>query len=405
MIGTIVSILIALYLIFLQPEVSLNPLLISSVMVIAGSIFILLLPLGFIMSWGPLHRAEHDITPRILDMFRKDFHIRLIAGWLIVFPLISYLFAIALLFIPTIPRHVLLAIWIILFGIALDLMLHYSRRLLRYLNPFAAISLFTKGAHESIQEEHEIDLCHWIDGLSEISYKAIQRHSTSLAEDAINELQMISRLFFTSSKSISHHVKDKQTEALGITDKVSYTMFYLYQRLELIFDKALKNRLEPTCSHIVTNLGKITVDAAKFDISMSTPPLHYIGKFIKRAEEAGLEEVGIKGSCTLLGVAKAILTEIDITYCELQDPFLSIINTLEELSKAAFRRDKNVSIKLLTQPLLDLKALFTTGKAETHQDTPVIVKNIDRVIGEFEALEMVLRTIPTIPQEKQENQE
>lgn len=397
MIATLVSLLLAGYMIFQKSEIAINPLFMAIVIIVVGTLFVLILALSLAIAWGPLHRAEQNMTPGILEMYRKDKFARLINAWLAIFILASYFIAIVLVPYEVIPKYLLFAIWIVMLGISLDSLYHFSKRILKYLNPFSAITLFTKEATASIQEEREIDLCNGIDALSEISYKAIQRNSTMLATESITQLQKIARIFFASSKSISHHPQDDQSKSLGITDKVSYTMFYLYQRLELVFEKALHAKLEPICSQVIACLGKIAVDAAKFDISMATPPLYSMGKLMKHADQKGMNDVGLKGSCTLLEVGKAIVNDTDITYSELQDPFLSIISTLEEFSKMVFRRDRGMSIQVLKQPFYELKGLFTSGKAASHRDAPVILANIDRVLGEFDALEMVMRTIPTIP--------
>ena len=97
------------------------------------------------------------------------------------------------------------------------------------------------------------------------------------------------------------------------------------------------------------------------------------------------------------------MNDIDIKYLEIRDPYLSIINGLEVLAKGTFKRDKTTNIAILMQPFKDLKVLFQSEKAKEHQDTPVIMQNIDRVLGEFEALQMVMNTIPPIPDMKDED--
>lgn len=400
MAGTIFSLIIGLFLIFspYPSEINPNPFLMSVTMISVATVFLLLLPLAYALGWGPLQQTEHHSSPHILEMFRKDRRIQLCGIWMVLFPLATYLFALVLISNVIKNNTILLAIWFVMLGITCDVVIHFMRRVYRYLNPFSSLEMFADEAKECIQDERELDLCDWIDAISEVTNKSIATGSTSLAFEGLNKLQQSARLFLVSSKSISHHEQDSQTKDVGITDKVSYTMFYLYQRLELIFHKALEKKLEPICSHIITIFGKIAIDAAKYDISMASPPLRNLGKLAIEAQDSKLNDVGLKASCILLEVAKVILTEIDITYLELQEPFLSIINSLEELAKGIFRQNKNMSIALLKQPFYDLKQLFATGKAATHQDTPIIVQNIDRVIGEFDALDLVLRTIPPIPQ-------
>lgn len=395
--GTLISIAIAVFLRFHPLSVESDAVYLVAIMLAFAVPLLLLFPLGMMISWLPLQKAELNSTPRIMEMFRKDRHVRFAGVWLIIFLLGSLAMIIDLLYLHSFNPTWELMLWTVMFGIAVDITWHFVKRVMGYLNPFVVINMFTHQARSCIQNNREIDLCHWIDALSEIAIKAVQRNSTSICNLALSEEQEIGRLFLEASKSIAHPEQDTETKAMGITDKVSYTMHYMYQRLDMVFDKAVRNRFETTCSHIVTLLGKISIDAAKYDVSMASAPLRFIGKCGKRAQDEGLEETALTASCTLFEVGKAILTEIDITYYEIKDPFLSIINGMEILSKGAFQRDKNMNLILLIQPFKDLKALFETGKAKGHQDTPIIMSNIDRVIGEFEALRLVMSTIPPIP--------
>lgn len=399
MIGTIFSIILAAFLLFSPyvDEASINAGLWSHAMIAGGLLFLILVPAGVALSWLPLQKAERNATPHILEMYRKDKGIRAANGWVIVFSLATFALAIVILQSHIPDKKIVCAIWIILFGIAIDALYHSFKRVTEYLNPFAVVDIFSKEATQSIQNERELDLCHWIDGLAEIAMKAIHSHSISLSNSALNAQQQTARLFLQASKSISHHTQDAQSKALGISDKASYIMFFLYQRLELEFDNALKNNLEPVCSNIIVILGKVTLDAAKYDISMATPPLRFLGKFANAAQEKNLTETVIKASCTLLETGRAILNDIDIAYAEIKDPFLSIVNSLESLAKGSFRKDKLSNIALLIQPLIELKQMFASEKISKHQDAPAIILAIDRVLGEFEALQVVMNTLPTIP--------
>jgi len=399
MIGTIFSIFIAgfVWLHLHSQEISANINGIGFLMIAVAIPFLFVIPLGTVFAWGPLQRAEQNSTPRLLDMFRKDGHIRLATIWLIIFPLATFALAIDIISIHILSSTLVFAIWLVALGVSIDASYHFILRVMSYLNPLDVVKMFTQRAKECVQNEREIDLCDWIDAISEVALKAIQRHSMSITQLALSEEQQIARLFLEASKSISHHEQDKQTKEFGITDKVSYTMFFLYQRLDSVFESALKNKLETTCSYLFTILGKIAIDAAKYDVSMASPPLRFLGKFAKKAQDEGFEEATLTASCVLLEVAKVLVNEIDISYFDIKDPFLSIINGLELITKDAFRRDKTTDISLLKQPFQDLKVLFESEKVKQHQDTPVIVQNIDRVLGEFEALQMVMNTLPKIP--------
>lgn len=397
MLGTIVAILFAVYLV-LSPYVTgenLRTQVIESTMIAVAIPLLFLLPISMFFCWQPLQQAESKATPRIIDLFKKDKRLAIIGVWTIIFALITLLYGVGAF--HHIPQQWLFAAWLIGLGITLDAMRHLVLRIADYFNPYSAVEMFTKEAKQSVRDENEQGLCNWIDALSEVSLKAIQRHSTALANNALDELNDVGRLFLEANKSIGLVTDDKQTKAMGIADKFSYTMFYLYQRLDIAFNNALEKNMEPTCSKIITIMGKLAVSAAKFDMSLASAPLRFLGKFAKKAQEKGLEESTITASCVFIEVSREILTEVDITYYEIKDPFLSIINGMEVLAKGEFKKDKNISIPLLMAPFQELKALFEQGKAKDHQDTPVILQNINRVLGEFEALQTVMSTLPPLP--------
>ncbi|MEI8364787.1 MAG: hypothetical protein WCF65_00045 [Parachlamydiaceae bacterium] len=399
MVCTLVSLIFAalLWLGSYHYDAEVGGIVIKTLMITSSFFFLFFIPLGMMFAWLPLQKAEQNQTPRILEMFRKDGKIRLESIWLSVFALTSLISVTDPFYGYVTNFHWFFPLWIILFGSAIDCLHHFVLRVLNYLNPFSVITMFSAQAEKCIQNDKELDFCGWIDSLSEVAIKGIQRHSTSVANLVLDEEQKLARLFLGASKSIAHETQDAQTKAAGIVDKVSFTMFYLYQRLDIVFEKALKAKLEPTCSLVVTSLGKISVAAAQYDMSLASAPIRFLGKCAKKAQDEGLEETALTASCVFSEIAKEILTQVDITYYEIKDPFLSIINGMEVLAKESFRRNKDMNIGLLAQPFKQLRELFKGDKVKNHQDTPIIVQNIDRVLGEFEALLIVMNTIPTIP--------
>lgn len=343
-----------------------------------------------------LHRAEQNTTPRLLDMFKKDPLLGFNHLGLIALPLLAIALGLVAALLPHVHTGSILGVWFLLVGICFDLLIQFIRRILSYLNPFAAVQLFRLAAKRSIQNDREGDLCDWIDALSEVGNRSLNRSGMSICGSVLNELYEIIRLFLGASKSIGHISEDKQSLALGIKDKVTFTLFFLLERLSMLFNQALEKRLEPICSNTLTTLGKIALESAKYDISLVSYPLQYIGKLGLDAHQKRLQDIGLKTVCLYLEVSKSILTEIDISYLELQEPFFTLIHHMDEITKESFKQNKEIPIKALEQPFYDLKSLFAEGKASTHQDTPKIVADIDRVIGEFDALAQVLRTIPPL---------
>lgn len=373
------------------------PLYLGAIFAIAATVFVVLPTFLLARAWGPLQNSEQRITPRVIEIFKSDRSIRWTSKLLYLFALISYVGAVDLIALHIVPPLLWVSAWVLMVGISLDLLWHLIKRYMAYLDPLYVTSVYAHNAQKCIQNDEEVELCQWIDALSEVAVKAVQRTNVSLCNQVCNELNKITRLFLESSKSIVHRAQDSETKALGITDKVSFTLFYILQRLEMIDDKAVEHKLEPVCSHLVTLIGKIVVESAKLDISLASYPLPFLGRFALKAQEHGLKEVGAKATLTLVEVARMILSEIDVKYLELQEPFFTLINQMNEIAKEMFRHDKSISLKILTQPFKDLRTLFEAEKMASHPDTAPILQQIDRVLAEYDALEAVMRAIPPIP--------
>jgi len=302
-----------------------------------------------------------------------------------------------ILFLDQFSKKYMLVIWTLLLGIAVDFLHHHLKRVMDFLDPFHVVEFFSGSAQECIRDSKEAELCGWIDTLSETSVKAISRNSTSLSLLAADKLRLIARNYLGVAKGITYHA-DEDRSKFGGADHVSYTLFYLFQRMELIFDKALKEKLEPVCSKIVTTLGKICIYGAKYDITLASYPVYYIGKLTAKAQYKGLQEVGNRATLTLLEVSKVIVDEVDLQYVEIKETFLTIINNMHEIAKDTFKNDKTVNIRIITQPFYELRELFQSEKMANHQDTPSIISNIDLVLDEFTTLETVMTTMPPVSQ-------
>ncbi len=354
--------------------------------------FVLVLCHIFILAsaFVPLQKAELDLTPRVFELFRKDKSIKWIHRGIIALALVMLFLLFAPISLPFNP----FIIAIVVLGITFDLIHSLINRIFKFLNPYTVAEMFTANAKESILQMRETDLCDSLESLSETSLKSLDRSSASLCNQSLDEMRKIMRLFLEGSKSIALSGTDTQAKDSGITDKISYTLFYFFNRIEIIFQKALDLNFTHVCGSMITLLGKVVLYAAKCDLSLAGYPIHYIGKFCKMAEKKGDSELALKGSCTLIEVARQIIDEVDLMYMDLKDPFFTLITQLDEIAKETFKQHKDSNITFLAAPFYDLKNLFQSPKVASLPDTPIIIADIDRVIAEWNTLDVVLHTIP-----------
>jgi hypothetical protein len=399
MVGTFISIIIAA--LFFIYQSSLNGLHESGwlplVFILIPALFLFGQTLIMIFALAPLQRAEVKLTSHIVDTFSKDSNLKLTNFGLLVFLFISVFFAVDYTVLKIIPPALLLIVWTISLGIAIDLKIHTIHRVLKYLNPFVVTDMFTQNAFASIRNSDDLALCSWIDSLTETAIKAIDRKSTSLSIHAMNKLGEVIKTYLETEKSLSHS-EETEAKQFGVSDPVSFMLFFIFQRMELINHRAIHEKLEPLCSDLMALLGKIAIYATQFDVTLTSFPIHYMGKFAAEAQANKLQEVAERATFTLLEVGKAIVQEKNLQYLDIKDPFLSIINHMDEIAKETFRKNKETNIKLLIQPFKDLKNLFTEENVVNHRDTHDIIKSIDRVIEEFSTLESVIMAMPPVTQ-------
>lgn len=399
MFATIVAAILGGMLVFLSHghNVEMDNHLVTWFVLIFSGILLLSFALVRMMILAPLQRAEQNLTPRLFNLFLHDSLIKFQGLALGLFPLFSIAILIEINYYHFVNTFISFAIWLVLFGIAIDILYLLITRVTSYLNPIYVVDHFAAEAEHAIRIEDDVELCHWIDALAEVSIKAIDQTLPSLSIQTVENLQDVAQEYLESAKSLAHHItEENKNDKYNHQDRVSYILFYLFQRLELINEKALAYDLEPVNSTLITELGKIAVNAAKFDLSMATYPLHYLGKFARRGQECKLDIIAEKATCTFVEVAKIIVEEVDLKYLDLKEPFFSLIQHLEDIAKEMFRQDKTIKIAILIQPFAELKELFQSEKMATHRDSPTVIVDIERVINQFEQLELVMRTIPPI---------
>lgn len=394
MYATIVAFLVALIIWFSSPAGLFNnnnlPLLISAMAIL------LFLTLAIIRSvnLGSLQEERRLSSSRVGELWKKDLILNTVGIWTTVFVIVSIACSIHLASMPSHWGPWSLGLWVLLLGVTLDSIRIFNQRVQQYLNPFETIKLIVQSAKESAVHEKETEFCDWIDALTEITLKAIRDDNLSLASDSLDGTQQAAAdlLDISRASSLQH------ADAKSSIERVSFILFYLFQRLDLIDTKAIEKNFETLCSQLVSVLGKIAINAAKYDLSLSAYPMHFLAKLAKRAQENKFPDIAIKTSLMYVEIASAIANDPNAAYLEIKTPLLNITGHLEEIAKETFRLDKTIDIKILTQPFINLKAALLSSKASLHQDIPPVTLDIDRIIGEFDTLDVVMKTMPPIPE-------
>lgn len=339
----------------------------------------------------PLQQAELTIAPRLIDLYGHDPIVIGISRFLLLFPLLTLSLIIGTSYVPVFYHPIFYLGWLVLFGLALDSLLYKAKHFLHYLNPHAVIKMCNDAARRSIQNEEDIEVCEWLDALSETALIALGRSHTILASESLQNMAKIMEHFLRAATKIGHLPANE-------SHSIEYTLSYFFQRVELINNMATEKHFDSVCITTVLTLAKVSLYAAKCDISLTEFPLFFLGKCALHAQSKDIKDIGEKTIAALVGVGKAIPEEMDITFLELKDTYRTLLAQMQQIAQGIFKKNKDVSFNELAQPFRDLQHIFTTDpKLTIHQDTPAILATFKQIQGEFSALENVMNSIPPIP--------
>ncbi len=352
------------------------------------------------LTLSPLATLEENTIPHLMRIVRRNFLSHMGNFLLFLFVFISIVGSSFLSVIqdPQL-KHGLMLGWIVFFGFALDLLRNEWNHFTNLLNPSYLVRSISQMALHAVQNDEDEEVRNQLDNLTEICLRSIEKNKLALGTETVQTFPPIIHAFLGSAKSIAHSIQDVAKEEGKGKDQSSYMNFYLIPRLEMIFNRALDHGAEPICRHVVMAMGKIIMYCAQFDLSLVSFPVHFLTKFALTAQHHHVDEEALLTTSTLVEIAKRIISDIDITYAELEEPYRSIITGLDAIAKGTFKKRKEGSISLLIQPLEEIKSLFQTEKMAQHRDTPVILQEIDSLLEEYRVLEEVMSTLPSFSSE------
>lgn len=400
MLITFFSIIVSIFLVFYAPPPTGFDVQFLTVIILTGGTIVFLATVFLnVFLLAPLSHLEQNLVPRLLRHVAKDVRLRFSLIFLFAFVLVSFsCVALVSRILPgssSYAQDEFFILWMILFGVALDVLKDCLKRYTHLLSSDFQVTQRTNEAISAIRSGRSVSLLNDLDDLAVIASSSVEKSQLSLAALVLQNFPVILTAYFDSTKSIGQPLEQEMKKPEK-GDETSFVLFYLLQRLELINDKALRERQETICRQMIMTLGKIIQSAAKFDLSLVSFPTHFLAKFGLKSHQHAFGEVGQLTISTLLEISRTILQDTDISYAELLDPFKSIVNGLAAMLRSEFKRHREMNISVLIDPLKTLKKLFQNEKVARHRDTPAILQLIDGCIEEFSVLQQAIRSEPFI---------
>ena len=378
--ATLISIIfVVIFTVFLNAATSLG--FLSVIALVAGALFFLMTPLIKGMTMLPLQAASVESSSKALHFARRDMKLNFLTLVWISFALFSF-------FVAAFSSDWLFIIWVIWLGLSIDAIYLYTRFATGYADPYQLVQIFLSKGKKYFGSKHHQELCSVIDGIGEISLKALYQRSIPLTIEGVSTLDRLADSYL--------EVKGQEASQQGMKEQVNYTLGFLLHRMQLIFDQAAEDRLEVVANQIILSLSKLTMSVARFDMELTSLPLHFLESFFQTAKDYELKEVSINSSIIMLETAKSLLADPELRERQIGTFMFAVIEQMERFAKGMFREDKNTPISLLTDPFRELK-LLVESQLPPFPDSAAIARDLDRVLISFQALESVLKSVPNIP--------
>lgn len=250
-------------------------------------------------------------------------------------------------------------------------------------NPFHLLKGYEDKAFEAISRTNEPVICEWMEAIHEVALKALHKSATPLLSAALDSQLKIGKNFLSASNTLD-------------LSKIGYVMFFLFERLKVLFEKSLREQQEPICTQIITTYGKVALHAMGTHPHFAGYALTFAGKLAEKGVKSGMREIGIKAGLMLIELSKTVANDISLDDYDLREPLLGLVKNLEEISNELYRQDKNMPIDVIREPFLQLKTVLVSSKNSNHPTIVMVIGDIDRVLAQFQELELILKTIPPI---------
>ena len=285
-----------------------------------------------------------------------------LAAALMAYPVFTFAIAVFLASRVVPNALYLIPVWLAITGLATDGFLLLMKRS----NPPTFGDLKNKIKHSADILQYQ----EGIDSLTESTAKAINSHSISQTNKALN--------FFSTVY-----------DGVDIGEGKEIKILYPLEMLEMLARSSIEKNLTVVTQRIFTTEGTLGLECLKVNPNLAPFAITKIEQGTLLAMKHNQFELALKGIITLQQTA---LMAPDLTGW---GPFVAqAVQSLGNIARESFKLDKNQSISKLTAPIIDIN--HSLKAYEKSAEYPHAKMEVDRVLDEFRALEAILKQMPKI---------
>lgn len=340
------------------------------------------------ISWKQIFKTDKQVFPRTYELIFRDKLFFLVPFIVLLFTFYSFYLVIAATDFSL--KEVIY--WLLAFGITIDMIIIFVRRLLMYSYDKFLLKRLDKVSVWLVKHEREKEAFSWLETAIEVAAKAIDKKNIHVAKDALKAVQTMCEHFMRAASKVGA-LRPVGTPGPSLLDEVNSLLVYISRRLEWLNSLSLKNNVDPINEEIIGTYAKMSLFFCRFNPDLAKLPLLFVEKCAKTALDAGHDEVVAQTCLTLSEVAKGMLIISKEIGESRKNAIISCLQYLEGIAQAIFQKNKETNLALLMQPFAEVAATLADDVNKQIVERDEVIGELKRILQSFGALDQVLNRL------------
>lgn len=392
MTGTLLSLIVAIFFGLHAFQTGWQPPFNSPFFLVTSLLLLFMAFLGTGFVWKNVLRTQTKVMGSAQELYMKDGRLQLSMCCLFAFVLFSLYISLAA---PI--SGALFYLWLGGFGAGFDLLRFYLKRSFQYTSVPFLLQMTSRDLEKAVKNKDEAKAFEWLEVAIDACAKATRKQQIRLASTALNGVQMLMESY-VMQLARSEMLLTPQNGSSGITflDKVNSMCIFVSERLIWVFEAAVDERVVPIAENIIGQFGKMSVFFSRHNPDVAAIPISFLEKCSRIAKNAEQYDLLIRISLTLSETSKQLLAYTKERNESFRDLIMTSLGGLEQVVKMIYKQNRDVNVALLMQPFAEIGEFIGSDKMQAFPNRDEVIKEIRRVLTEFQALQVVTKNVETI---------
>lgn len=391
MTGTLLSLIAAIFFGLHAFETGWQPSFASPFFFVTSLLFVFVAFLGTAFVWKSVLRIQTKAMGGAQELYMKDGRLHLSLCYLFAFTLFSLYLTLAQ------PQSAMVFyLWLVAFGAGFDLLCLYFRRSFQYTSVPFLLEMTAHDLEKAVKNNDEAKAFEWLEVAIDACAKATRKQHIRLASTALNGVQMLMERYCLQLARSEMMFRPQNGSGITFLDKVNSMCIFVSERLMWVFEAALDERVAPIAENIIGQFGKMSVFFARHNPDVASIPLSFLEKCSRIAKNAEQYDLLIRISLTLSETSKQLLAYTKERNESFRDLIMTSIGGLEQVVKMIYKQNREVNVALLMQPFAEIGEFIGSDKMQAFPNRDDVIKEIRRILTEFQALQVVTKNVETM---------